>query len=84
MQNCSRIERDFIVANLQTVLFLQEDIIIRQGEDSYCLYFINRGKVAVKILEQTVDKDIQMKRIQECKDGTFSVLRHQDQDEEPL
>lgn len=58
LRNCSRIERDFIVANLQTVLFLQDDIIIRQGEDSNCLYFINRGKVAVKILEQTVDKDI--------------------------
>lgn len=43
--------------NLKTILFMPEDIIIRQNEDSHHLYFINRGKV-----------DVFHERLQVCKE----------------
>ena len=43
LKQCSSIEISFIVNHLKTLLFLPDDVIIRQGEDSFSLYFINRG-----------------------------------------
>lgn len=59
LKDCSAIEKSFIVNNLKTILFMPDDIIIRQNEDSHYLYFINRGKVDVFHERLTVCKEYQ-------------------------
>ena len=49
LSNCSSIEKSFIISNLQITIFMQDDEIMRQGEEGGCLYFINKGVVKVQI-----------------------------------
>jgi F0F1-type ATP synthase epsilon subunit len=57
LKQCSSIEISFIVNNLQMLLFLPGDVIIRQGEDSHQLYFINRGMADVHMEKLSVCKE---------------------------
>ena len=43
----ARINR--IVTNLQTLLFIPEDILIKQGEDSLFLFFLSKGQAKVMV-----------------------------------
>ena len=57
LQACSKIEISFIVSHLTTLLFLPGDIILRQGEDSSQMYFINKGKVDISKMLYHSKKD---------------------------
>jgi len=46
---CSDIELRYIVTNMQTVIYLPHDEIIRQGDTADNLYFISRGSTEVYI-----------------------------------
>jgi hypothetical protein len=56
-QGCSEIEITFIVKNLTTFLFLPSEMIIRFGEESLGMYFINKGYVDVDINKYTLDQE---------------------------
>lgn len=72
-------ERNFIVSRLKTLLFLPNDVIIRQGEDSFNLYFINRGQVEINMKKHSiVSKDYQKKLIEDYRAGKISVNLNQD------
>jgi hypothetical protein len=56
-QGCSEIEITFIVKNLTTFLFLPSEMIIRFGEESLGMYFINKGFVDIDINKYTLDQE---------------------------
>ena len=57
LKQCSSIEISYIVNHLKTLLFLPDDIIISQDEDSFHLYFINRGIVNISIVKMSIDRE---------------------------
>ena len=67
LQQCSQIEISYIVNHLKTLLFLPEDIIIRQDEDSFQLYFINRGVVNISMVKLSIDREFCKKHIAKFK-----------------
>ena len=56
LDQCSSVELGFIVNHLKTLLFLPGDVIIRQGEDSFCFYFVNRGIINIQMLKSQIDR----------------------------
>ena len=49
LKDCNKIEKSFIVMNLESILFMPQDVIIRQFEEGEALYFLNRGTAEVYI-----------------------------------
>jgi len=49
LRDCNEIEISFIVNHLKTILFLPNDVIMRQGEEGDKLFFIDRGIVDIFI-----------------------------------
>ena len=78
LSNCSAIEKSFIVNNLKTILFMPDDIIIRQNEDSHYLYFINRGKVDVYHERLQIDKEYQKKYAMKNKNNLMDAQQASD------
>ena len=49
LEQCSSIEKSFIISNLKIAIFMEDDEIMRQGEEGEQLYFINKGEVKVSM-----------------------------------
>ena len=57
LQDCSDIEIGFIVNHLSTLLFLPTETILRQAEEAFGMYFMNKGKVDVHIVKWKPNKE---------------------------
>ncbi len=47
LHECSRVEIDFMVSVMKTVVFLPQDFVITQGHNATSMYFIQQGKCYV-------------------------------------
>lgn len=82
LKQCSSIEISFIVNHLKTLLFLPNDVVIRQGEDSFALYFINRGQIEITLQKKQINKAFQEKFIIKNKQKSEKKKGEDDDDQD--
>ena len=61
LENCSSIEKSFVISNLQMAIYMENDEICRQGEEGEQLYFINKGVVKVTIAKREYERSHYLK-----------------------